>query len=267
MDDHDDHDGHTEFKKNLHQAIQRGWIREIDHVVKEANDVGCDIMKLRYSLGMGTEDTDVSVLMLGIMESHDAKVIQCLLRNGADVTYGTPGGLTPLHLLAMANVPVFKRPFILDTAREFITLGANVDALHNAKTPIFYALRTPEMVRLLIEAGCDVHYRITGPSNIDMTLLMYAAQTGHPESVHLLIKAGADLDLKDNRGWTAVDWARFAENVGATKVLEEAIWYRDSHLMFALGNHAKNGNESLIRLLHSDAIDEILDKLIKSHSV
>ena len=253
------------FKKNLCQAIQWGWIREIDHLVKEANEVGCDLLKLRYSVDMAEEATEISVLMLAIVMSGRSDVIQCLLRNGADVTYGTPGGFTPLHLLA--NVAWAAGPFELDTAREFIRLGADVDALHNDKTaPIFYALRNPEMVRLLIKAGCNVHYRIRGRSNLDMTLLMYAAQTGHPESVHLLIQAGVDLDLKDNRGWTAVDWARFAENVGATNILEKAIRHRDSHLMFALGNHERNGSRSLIRLLDLGVIDKILDHLREPHS-
>ena len=248
-----------EFKKNLHQAICGGWIREIDHIVKEAREVGCDIMNLRFSLGMGEEDTDISVLMLAIVMSGRSDVIQCLLGNGADVTYGTPDGFTPLHLLAAGDVAVANIPFCLDTARKFIERGADVDAIQNNVTPIFYALRNPQMVHLLIHEGCDVQYR-TGTRN--MTLLMVAAaQTGHPESVHLLIKAGVDLDLKDSHGWTAVDWARFTENVGVTKVLEKAIWHRDSHLMFALGNHERIGSESLMQLLDSDMMDEILDKL------
>jgi len=252
----------VEFQKNLLRAIRMGWIREIDHIVKEAREVGCDIINLRYSLGTG-KDTDIPVLMLAIVESESSDVIQCLLGNGADVTYGTKHGLTPLHLLG--DVAVVDISFALDTAGEFIERGADVDAIEDSKTPIFYALRNPKMVRLLIKAGCDVHYRVRSTRN--MTLLMYAAQTGHPESVHLLIKAGVDIDLKDNRGWTAVDWARFAENVGATKVLEQAIWHRDSHLMFALGNHERTGSESFIQLLDLGVIDEILDKLREADPV
>ena len=253
-----------EFKKNLRIAMNMGWIHEIDNIVNEARREGFDLMNLRYSLGAG-EDNDFSVLMLAIIANERSNVIQCLLDNGADVTYGTKDGFTPLHLLACGDVAVVDISYALDTAREFIERGADVDAIEDSKTPIFYALRNPEMVRLLIKAGCDVHYRLGYTRN--MTLLMYAAQAGHPESVHLLIKAGVDIDLKDKRGWTAVDWARFAENVGATKVLEEAIRHRDSHLMFALGNHERIGSESLIRLLDLGVIDEILDKLREPHPV
>ena len=67
---------------------------------------------------------------------------------------------------------VVSMPFILNTARELIRLGVDVNAIVGGITPIFYASRNPEMVHLLIQAGCDVHYR---DGNRNMTLLMCTA--------------------------------------------------------------------------------------------
>jgi len=257
-----------EIKMDLLYALgeNSNTIHEIGHLVKQAEQIGVDIMKLHYNIGptpISQTDTDIPVLMMAIAINGSPDVIQCLLNNGADVTHGTSGGFSPLHLLASADPEEVNILFVLDTAREFIKRGADVDGVEGCNPPIFYALRNPEMVRLLIESGCDVH-RMQTPG---MTLLMYAAQTGYTESVHLLIKAGVDLDLKDNRGWTAVDWARFTENVGATKVLENAISHRDGHLSFALGMHEGIGSKSLMRLISSDVIDEILNELNKQYQL
>ena len=49
--------------------------------------------------------------------------------------------------------------------------------------------------------------------NIQMTVrqqtaLHFAVQGGYTDIVRLLISSGADIDLKDVNGWTALDWAR-----------------------------------------------------------
>jgi len=57
-----------------------------------------------------------------------------------------------------------------------------------------------ECVDLLIKAGADLNLKDNG----GLTALMKAAGQGSPECVDLLIKAGADLNLKDKAGMTAL---------------------------------------------------------------
>lgn len=55
----------------------------------------------------------------------------------------------------------------------------------------------------LLKAGVDVNARYLN----DLTALMWAAGQGHENAVSVLLQAGADASLKDNRGKTAADMA------------------------------------------------------------
>ena len=55
------------------------------------------------------------------------------------------------------------------------------------------------------------------------TLLMNAAKSGNVKEIKLLLKSGADVNLKDNDGWTALMYAvRYSENLECTESLLDA---------------------------------------------
>jgi len=60
-----------------------------------------------------------------------------------------------------------------------------------------------DRVRLLIQAGADVHAR----DKDGRTALMWAARCGDADRVRLLIQAGADVNARDDFGHTALDTA------------------------------------------------------------
>ena len=71
-----------------------------------------------------------------------------------------------------------------------------------------------DIVKLLLSTGVDVNRRYAN----DLTALMWAAGFGRDAVVIVLIDAGADPELKDNRGKTAADIAgeqKFATTVSA----------------------------------------------------
>jgi ankyrin repeat protein len=72
-------------------------------------------------------------------------------------------------------------------------------------------------VRCLIKRGADLNAR----NNYRMTALMCAAQAGSMEPLQLLITARADPFLRDNRGFTAEDYARQLGHREAAKLLRE----------------------------------------------
>jgi hypothetical protein len=59
-------------------------------------------------------------------------------------------------------------------------------------------------VKKLLAKGIDVNRRYAN----DLTVLMWAAGYGRDDVVAVLLAAGADSSLKDNRGKTAADIAR-----------------------------------------------------------
>lgn len=79
-----------------------------------------------------------------------------------------------------------------------------------------------------LEAGGDVNERddtgMVYESKIARTLLMYAAQTGEEGVVRILVKAGADLELRNEEGKTALHLAAEQGQLNsATILLEESV--------------------------------------------
>ena len=87
-------------------------------------------------------------------------------------------------------------------------------------TPLHYASSNPEpvsveMVRLLLEH----HAYIDAESPNRTTPLMMAARYGHSDVVNLLLEEGADASVKNEKGLTAMDFAR----EGGRPAVAEAI--------------------------------------------
>ncbi len=85
---------------------------------------------------------------------------------------------------------------------EAIKAGANPNALsgHCGETLLMIAALKGnlEALHALIKAGADLNAK----DNHGQTPLMYAINGRHLEALHALIKAGADLNAKDNDGYT-----------------------------------------------------------------
>ena len=75
---------------------------------------------------------------------------------------------------------------------------------------------TPEVLKVLIEAGADVNAKDTD----GLTPLMLAAQHNpNPKALTALLEAGADAKAKNNEGKTALDYARMNEKLKDTEAL------------------------------------------------
>ena len=75
-----------------------------------------------------------------------------------------------------------------------------------------------DCVKALIEAGADLNAK----ENDGWTALHLAACNGKLDCVKALIEAGADLNAKDNDGWTALHLAARYGKLDCVKALIEA---------------------------------------------
>ncbi len=121
-------------------------------------------------------------------------------------------------------------------------LEAGADVNHQnifGKTPLFYAIQfnQHDVVRRLIELGADVNHRYKSKKefgyhceyNLVHTLrtpLMHAAQHADLAMVKLLLENGAKHSLKDEAGYSALQYAKKAENTEVFKHLFELLPYR-----------------------------------------
>ncbi len=138
-----------------------------------------------------------------------ADAIRALFKNGAFLNYNTctygkdfrpcdsPLG-TALLTIGM-KIETFK------AVETLLQLGANVNLLSHDQTPLAYATVDFRYVDLLIKYGA---YPDLG-DNIGNSAI-FACYTG--SCVDKLVAVGADVNKKNNRGWTPLD-AAFSEDV------------------------------------------------------
>lgn len=117
-----------------------------------------------------------------------------------------------------------------------IKAGANVNAYSEDEelNALMYAAienSHPETIRMLVNAGADVNETFGSRSNSGMTALMYAAEKNpNPEILIELVKAGADVDEKDMDGGTPLKYATRNRNEEVLKVLlKSGAHVNDNH--------------------------------------
>jgi ankyrin repeat protein len=133
---------------------------------------------------------------------HCARMQHLIAEDAMCTRAVSPDGWTPLHLAAAFAGP---EPVTL-----LLEHGAHVhqcahNPLRNQPLHACVALNhSPDVVRLLLEAGADVNATQHG----GYTPLLQAAAAGNKDIVHLLLEHGARLDCLCDRGKSAADYAR-----------------------------------------------------------
>ena len=132
-------------------------------------------------------------------------------------------GYTPLML------SVIDKDY--NKTEELLKKGANPDIGRNTekiyykinqetlKTPLMYAATLGDFktVKLLIKYGADVNVR----DKEDDTPLHYAAYYVRPEIAKILVDNGALLNAKDIYGFTPLDYAKYKLAKDVVKLLQE----------------------------------------------
>lgn len=166
-----------------------------------------------------------------------------LLERGADVSARNDHGVAPVHCAAEGlNLPLLER---------LVRAGADVAAVDDdGRTTMLYALdatngrtwtRQPDgslvwdgipIIHWLADRGVALDTVLPGDGR---TTLMFACLHDRPELVELCLRAGVDVNARDNQGKTALFFARDA----CAKLLLDAG--ADAHLRDAAGATAWDG--------------------------
>jgi hypothetical protein len=104
------------------------------------------------------------------------------------------------------------------------------------------------LVRLLLDRGADVNAK----DNDGWTLLRWAAVEENEALVRLLLDRGADVNAKDKYGWTVLRWAAAEENEALVRLLLNRgadVNAKDNDGRTALRRAVDEGHEAMVRLL------------------
>jgi len=165
-----------------------------------------------------------------------------LLDNGANIDKGDTFGKTPL-MRAAANCSIEKMSFLLEN-------GANPDAMdQNNGTALKLASEYGhiEAVRLLVENKASLDLG-------GMTALLHALRNRHAEVAKFLVKSGADVNMADKEGKTALMWAAPWADVDVAKIILEKVAHgmvnaSDKERKTALIHAAEGRNIGIIMFL------------------
>lgn len=169
---------------------------------------------LRQGLDPNTRDRQGVPMLVKAMQQESLRVADELLNSPKiKVDLASPSGETALMYASIkGNLALVQR---------LLAMGASVNK--PGWTPLHYAAsanheHSTEIVRLLLEN----HAYIDAESPNKSTPLMLAAQYGSEGMVKLLLDEGADVQLRNQQGLSAVDFARRSEREFMVKMLDEA---------------------------------------------
>ncbi len=200
----------------------------------------------RQGIDVNFSDKDgITALMRAAMSNTDPEMVKFLLASGARIDMVSRHGASALSYAAqynnsavvklllaeaekIAGKPVSATELLLRAAgntdpevvKLFLERKIDVNSTDNmGRTPLFFAARfsTPEVVKTLVAAGADVNIC----DKYGFSALMAAAEmTVSPETIRILVDAGAKIDCVDNEhGRTALDFALENENLKDTEVI------------------------------------------------
>lgn len=179
------------------------------------------------------------------VQFDDVKTVQALLQRGFDPNTVNPEGHAGLMLAVkepslkvaqlLLNWPKVKAELRNDKDESVLMLASlkgylplvkrlvelDADVNKPGWTPLHYAASTGQVA--VIEFLLENSAYIDAESPNGSTPLMMAAMYGSPESVKVLIQAGADLNVKNQLGLTALDFAVRGQRQNAKELLETGL--------------------------------------------
>jgi ankyrin repeat protein len=195
---------HPDGATALHWAAQWDDLATVDLLIRAGASVNV------------TNDYGVTPIAVACQNGSaaSARVVQRLLREGADPNAALPSGQTVLMTASLSG----NR----DAVGALLAAGARVNSTETVKgqTALMWAASEGhrDVVEMLIARGADVNAR----SMSQFTALLFASRGGDTRLAQTLLAAGADINAKAADGNTPLLVATFRGHVDLARALLEA---------------------------------------------
>lgn len=170
---------------------------------------------LKKGVNPNTVDASGNPMLFLAVKDKSSNVIEVLLSDkNIDVDLSNKNGETPLMMASIdGNLPLVKT----------LVIGHKAQLDHISWTPLHYACAKGhlDVAQFLIANGATVDSMSLG----NTTPLMMAVQSGNELLVKLLLDKGADLQLRNSQGLTAIDIADIYEKPWISEGLRSR-WFK-----------------------------------------
>jgi len=191
----------------LHAAAANGDVAEIERLLKEGENPNVQDANSR------------TPLLVATYRKHH-KAAEALLKGGANPNARDLQRFDMLTIAVVQNdIEMLKLGLANGVSARTVTGPSDATALISAAH-----LGYVEFVKLLIEAKAPVdHVNAMGWTALITAVVLGNGSKEHVATVEALVKAGAEVEIKDRRGTTALGHARQRGYQDMIKILEAAV--------------------------------------------
>lgn len=201
-------------KTNLFAAVRSGNVTEVERCLAAGANINSREVvptKPRLDDHSGKKETLGDTPLMIAAQSGHLDIVKLLLARGADVNASGEAGYTPLMGALVCRQP--------EIALFLLEKGANPNRINgNGDTAIIFASNAgyPDVVAGLLDHGADIN------GGTGWTPLMRAAYDGDENVVMLLLKRGANVNLRRENGMTPLECALIQHNDEIATLLRKA---------------------------------------------
>lgn len=221
-------------KEFLFNAIKEKDIAKVDYIIKNGANVNSkndedwtvlmeascinsiEIIKLLIKAGADVNAYDESgwTALMEATNNKNIDILKVLIESGANVNFKADNGWTALINSSGKN--------FIEATKLLIKAGVDINAKDNNGLTALTNARTEEMVALLKKNGAldNEKYELNGQSKKE--ILFNAIREKDIDKVKYLIKNGANVNDKDNSGYTTLINASISNSTEIVKLLIES---------------------------------------------